>query len=132
MEKESNPIEYKNTILVTPEAQQLYDSLDFFSDLHCDALLWDRDITKRVDFAHFDFPRMQKANMALQAFTIVKKSPMGQNFRENSGDAFDMITLLNFLQDRAPDKWISLYKRAEFQARTFIGTPRITIKNSWW
>lgn len=117
LEKETNLVQFTNTIRVTPEAKRLYDSLDFISDLHCDALLWDRDITKRVDFAHFDFPRMQEANMALQAFTIVTKSPKGQNFRENSEDTFDMITLLNFLQGRAPDKWFSLYKRAEFQAR---------------
>jgi len=117
LEKEMNTVEYKDTIRVTAETKRLYDSLDFIGDLHCDALLWDRDMTKRVDFAHFDFPRMQEANMALQAFTIVTKSPKGQNFRKNSADAFDMITLLNFLQGRAPDKWFSLYKRAEFQAR---------------
>lgn len=117
LEKKRNPVQYTDIVRVTPETKRLYASLDFIADLHCDALLWDRDMTQRVDFAHFDFPRMQEANMALQAFTIVTKSPKGQNFQQNSGDTFDMITLLNFVQGRAPDKWFSLYKRAEFQAR---------------
>ncbi|RKN80782.1 dipeptidase [Ulvibacterium marinum] len=121
LEKDTNPVQYTNAIMVSPETQRLYDSLDFIGDLHCDALLWDRDMTRRVDFAHFDFPRMQEANMALQAFTIVTKSPKGQNFRENSGDTFDMITLLNFLQGRGPGKWFSLYNRAEYQARSLHG-----------
>lgn len=121
LEKDTNPVQYTNAIMVSPETQRLYDSLDFIGDLHCDALLWDRDMTRRVDFAHFDFPRMQEANMALQAFTIVTKSPKGQNFRENSGDTFDMITLLNFLQGRGPGKWFSLYNRAEYQARALHG-----------
>ena len=117
LEKEKNLVQSADTVRVTPEIRRLYDSLDFIGDLHCDALLWDRDMTQRVDFAHFDFPRMQEANMALQAFTIVTKSPKGQNFQKNSGNTFDMITLLNFLQGRGPDKWFSLFKRAEFQAR---------------
>src|SRR5690606_6168037 len=67
--------------------------------------------------AHLDFPRMQEAKMSLQAFTIVTKSPKGQNFNRNSADAFDQITMLNFVQGRFPDKWFSLYKRAVYQAR---------------
>ena len=86
-------------------------------DLHCDALLWDRDLAQKLDYAHLDFPRMQQANMGLQAFTIVTKSPKGQNFKQNSADAFDNITMLNFVQGQLPDKWFSLYKRAEYQAR---------------
>ncbi|MEM9141997.1 MAG: dipeptidase [Bacteroidota bacterium] len=120
LEKETNPVEYTQVVQVSPETKKLYDSLDFIADLHCDALLWDRDLTRRVDFAHFDFPRMQEARMALQAFTIVTKSPKGQNFHQNSGDTFDMITLLNFLQGRGPGTWFSLYNRAEFQARRLV------------
>ena len=123
LDKESNPVEFNNVVKVSSETQKLYESLDFIADLHCDALLWDRDLTKRVNYAHFDLPRMQEANMALQAFTIVTKSPQGQNFRENSGNSFDMITLLNFLQGRGPSKWFSLYNRAEFQARALQKYP---------
>lgn len=117
LDKRMNLVEYSDPRQLGTEAQELYNSLEFIADLHCDALLWDRDLTKQLDYAHLDFPRMQQANMSLQAFTIVTKSPKGQNFKQNSADAFDEITMLNFVQGRLPDKWFSLYKRAEYQAR---------------
>lgn len=103
--------------LVSNKALNLYTSLDFVADLHCDALLWDRDLTQKHDIGHVDFPRMQEANMALQAFTIVTKSPAGQNFRKNSGDSFDNITLLNFLQAKPLSNWFSLSERAVYQSQ---------------
>jgi microsomal dipeptidase-like Zn-dependent dipeptidase len=112
-----NLVEYNDPRVLGDKAHELYNSLDFIADLHCDALLWDRDLTRELDYAHLDFPRMQQANMSLQAFTIVTKSPKGQNFKSNNADAFDKITMLNFVQGRLPDKWFSLYKRAVYQAR---------------
>ncbi len=106
---------------VSKQAQDLYNSLDFIADLHCDALLWSRDLTKRNELGHVDFPRMQEANMALQAFTIVTKSPSGQNFSKNSGDGFDNITMLNFFQARPISNWFSLYERAVYQSRKLHG-----------
>ena len=117
LDKQMNLVEYNDPRQLGTEAKELYNSLEFIADLHCDALLWDRDLTKKLDYAHLDFPRMQQANMSLQAFTIVTKSPKGQNFKQNSADAFDKITMLNFVQGRMPDKWFSLYKRAVYQAR---------------
>tara|TARA_R100000935_G_C2841985_1_gene171801 strand:+ start:20770 stop:21933 length:1164 start_codon:yes stop_codon:yes gene_type:complete len=117
LDKRMNLVEYSDPRQLGTEAKELYNSLEFIADLHCDALLWDRDLTKKLDYAHLDFPRMQQANMSLQAFTIVTKSPKGQNFKQNSADAFDKITMLNFVQGRMPDKWFSLYKRAVYQAR---------------
>ena len=110
------------TILLPPydvseKAQTLYNSLDFVADLHCDALLWSRDLTKKNVIGHVDFPRMQEANVALQAFTIVTKSPAGQNFSNNSSDAFDNITMLNFFQARPISNWFSLVERAMYQSR---------------
>ncbi len=102
---------------VSAEAQALYNSLDFVADLHCDALLWSRDLTKKNSVGHVDFPRMQQVNMALQAFTIVTKSPAGQNFSKNSADAFDNITLLSFLQGRPITSWFSLFRRSVYQSR---------------
>jgi hypothetical protein len=37
---------------------------------------------------------MREANVALEMFTIVSKSPSGQNMKSNSSDAFDNITPL--------------------------------------
>ena len=110
------------TILLPPydvseKAQTVYNSLDFVADLHCDALLWSRDLTKKNVIGHVDFPRMQEANVALQAFTIVTKSPAGQNFSNNSSEAFDNITMLNFFQARPISNWFSLVERAMYQSR---------------
>jgi microsomal dipeptidase-like Zn-dependent dipeptidase len=117
LDKQMNLVEYNDPRVLSDKAKEIYNSLEFIADLHCDALLWDRDLTKQLDYAHLDFPRMQQARMSLQAFTVVTKSPKGQNFKSNSADAFDKITMLNFVQGHLPDKWFSLYKRAEYQAR---------------
>ncbi|MBC8769826.1 dipeptidase [Arenibacter sp. BSSL-BM3] len=124
LDRQMNLVEYNDPRELGTEAKKLYKSLQFIADLHCDALLWDRDLTKRLDYAHLDFPRMQEAKMSLQAFTIVTKSPKGQNFNRNSADAFDKITMLNFVQGRLPDKWFSLYKRAVYQARALHDYPK--------
>ena len=102
---------------VSSKASELYNSLEFISDLHCDALLWRRDLTKKNEVGHVDFPRMQEANMALQSFTIVTKSPVGQNFSKNSSDAMDNITLLNIVQGKPLSNWQSLFKRAQYQCQ---------------
>src|SRR6478735_5137338 len=72
-----------------------YDSIPFIADLHCDALLWDRDLLKRHDHGHVDLPRMQEANEAFQVFTIVSKTPRNQNYDKNTGET-DQIALLSF------------------------------------
>ena len=64
----------KVTSLKATVSYPAYDSLPFIADLHCDMLLWDRDFFKEYDYGHVDLPRMQKANMAFQAFTIQYKS----------------------------------------------------------
>lgn len=117
LDQEHNKIKQPPPYKVSDKALALYNSLDFISDLHCDALLWSRDLTVKNSVGHVDFPRMQEANVALQAFTIVTKSPVGQNFSENTGDAFDNITLLNFVQARPISNWFSLLNRAVYQSR---------------
>ncbi|MAU72308.1 MAG: peptidase M19 [Pseudozobellia sp.] len=117
LDKKHNQTQQEPPYTISNEALEFYNSLDFVSDLHCDALLWSRDLTKKNDVGHVDFPRMQDANMALQAFTIVTKSPAGQNFSKNSSDAFDNITLLNIVQGKPLSNWNSLFKRAEYQCQ---------------
>lgn len=117
LDQKHNKIKQFPPYKISDKAIVLYNSLEFISDLHCDALLWSRDLTVKNSVGHVDFPRMQEANVALQAFTIVTKSPTGQNFSENTEDAFDNITLLNFIQARPISNWFSLFKRAVYQSR---------------
>ncbi|MDD2791699.1 MAG: dipeptidase [Sediminibacterium sp.] len=104
-----------------PEKPVWYDSIPFIADLHCDALLWDRDNLKKHSYGHVDIPRMQEANMAFQAFTIVSKTPRGINIEQNS-DETDQIALLSFAQLRSPEDWFSVKKRALHQTKELYKT----------
>ncbi|TJZ94102.1 peptidase M19 [Paracoccus gahaiensis] len=100
---------------VGPRAQALHDRL-VIGDWHSDALLWDRDLLRRVDRGHADVPRLLEGNMALQVFTTVTKSPRGQNYDQNSTAAGDNITPLFIGQLRPVRAWGSLRERALVQA----------------
>lgn len=99
------------------KAVDIVQGMDFIGDLHCDALLWNRKLHKRYDYGHVDFPRMREGNAAFQAFTIVTKSPAGQNFDSNSAESFDMITALSVGQGQRPTTWFSLMNRALYQCK---------------
>lgn len=103
----------KNTVsLPGPHAKnEWYDSIPFIADLHCDELLWDRNLLNQVDRGHVDLPRMQQANMAMQIFSIVSKVPFGINIEQNDGSS-DQIALLSFAQLRPPSNWFSIKERA--------------------
>lgn len=94
----------------------LYNTLPFVADLHCDMLLWDRDFFKEHHYGHVDLPRMKKANMAFQVFTVVSKTPRGINIEQNDDDT-DQIALLSFAQLRPPTSWFSIKSRALHQCR---------------
>jgi microsomal dipeptidase-like Zn-dependent dipeptidase len=96
---------------VSANAQNIYDNLPFVADLHCDALLWKRDLLKAHDFGHVDIPRMIEAQMSLQAFTIVSKTPKNMNFDNNTGET-DNITTLFIAEGRPLKTWFSLKNRA--------------------
>ena len=91
-----------------------YDSIPFIADMHCDALLWNRNLLARHNYGQVDIPRMQDANAALEIFTIVSKSPRGLNIEHNS-DKTDQIGLLCFSQLRWPQDWFSMKARALHQ-----------------
>jgi len=117
IEQSLNKVSPPKGYTITPAAQDLYNSLDFVGDLHSDALLWGRDLNTKKDYGHVDFPRMRESNVAFQAFTIVTKSPKGQNFESNSADATDNITGLSIGQGQSPSTWFSLINRATYQCK---------------
>jgi microsomal dipeptidase-like Zn-dependent dipeptidase len=104
----------KNTVTLKPvniPKEAWYDSIPFIADLHCDALLWNRNFLKEHAYGHVDLPRMQKANMALQVFTIVSKTPKGINIEMNS-DKTDQVALLSLVQLRPFRTWFNITERA--------------------
>ncbi len=100
---------------VSDDTAALHRSLTIM-DWHADSFLWTRDIRKRHSYGHVDIPRLQDANVALQMFTTVTKSPRGQNFDRNTGDT-DNITILAVAQGWPSKTWDSLLERALYQAR---------------
>jgi len=115
IDKKMNTVVHPAPYKVSDKAQALYDSLDFIGDLHSDVLLWQRNILLEHTYGHEDLPRMLQANMALQAFTIVNKTPVGINFDKNTGDT-DQITRLFMAQGRPLKSWFSLTERVIEQA----------------
>jgi microsomal dipeptidase-like Zn-dependent dipeptidase len=114
VEKFSNKITSSKPHTASERAQRLHSTL-WIADLHSDALLWHRDLLKRSARGHVDLPRLIEGNVALQAFTIVSKTPFGLNFERNA-DTSDMITLLAMAQRWPVRAWFSLKERALYQA----------------
>jgi len=109
-----------NTVLApppyaaSPRAVALHKTL-IVADLHADSLLWHRDLLDRGTRGHVDIPRLIEGNVALQAFTIVTKTPRSMNIENNTGDT-DNITLLAIVEGWPMRTWGNLTERALYQA----------------
>ena len=110
-----------NTVLASPpytaseKSQELHKRL-LVVDLHADSLLWNRDLLERATYGHVDVPRLIEGNVAVQAFTIVTKTPRNMNI-ENNDASTDNITLLAIAERWPFAAWGSLKERALFQAK---------------
>src|SRR5262249_37496769 len=74
------------------QAKELHKKL-LVADLHADTLMWNRDLLEKGSWGHVDLPRLVEGNVAVQAFTVVTKTPRGMNIESNTGET-DNITLL--------------------------------------
>lgn len=86
------------------------------ADLHDDALLWDRDFSKRQKRGHTDAPRLIDGGYRLQVLAAVTKTPKKMNYDKNAGDT-DNITLLTIAERWPVGTWSSLADRALHIAR---------------
>ncbi len=111
LDKKFNTVTISAPYTASKRTQELYNSLDFVADLHCDALLWKRDLLEKHDYGSVDIPRMLAVNMGIQGFTIVTKAPKNMNFDSNTGET-DQITLPFILQGRPFPSWFDLTERA--------------------
>lgn len=109
-----NPVINKPPYQVSDKARTLHEKL-FVADMHADALLWNRDLSVKNSGGHVDLPRMLEGNLALQAFTVVTKSPRWLNIEKND-DRTDDIYLLALAQHQPLENLSSLTKRALWQA----------------
>ena len=95
-------------------AMALHQNL-WVADLHADSLLWQRDLNRDSQRGHVDLPRLERGNVALQAFSVVTKTPRKMNIERNGSDT-DNITALVVAQGLPPATWNSLLARATYQA----------------
>ncbi len=120
IERARNAVVPHDPYPVSAAAQDLHDDM-IVGDWHADPLLWNRDLTERGSYGQVDLPRLIEGGVALQVFTAVTKSPAGQNYEQNSAEAFDNITLLAVGQLWPPRTWQSLLQRAVYQAEKLQG-----------
>ena len=114
LEMASNKVLVKPPYVVDEAARKLHAGL-FVAVLHADSLLWNRNLLYRSPRGQVDIPRLVEGGVGLQAFTIVSKSPRGQNIESNSGST-DNITLLAVISMWPLRTWTSLKERALYQA----------------
>lgn len=122
IENKRNPVINPPPYMAGERARMLHARL-LVVDMHADSLLWSRDLLERGDRGHVDIPRLIEGNVTLQAFTIVTKSPRGQNIEHNTGDS-DNITPLAIAQRWPVKSWTSLAERALYQAQKLEDTAR--------
>jgi hypothetical protein len=99
---------------VSARGRALYEDL-FVVDMHADSLLWERDLSTRLDHGSVDIPRLIEGNVAIQSFFIVTKTPWITTIDETSPDS-DAITTLIVAQDWPKKARTSLLERALYQA----------------
>lgn len=114
VEKRMNAVINRPPYQASEKARALHQRL-FVADLHADSLLWNRNLLEGGTRGHVDVPRLIEGNVALQAFTVVTKTPRGMNIESNSADT-DNITLLAVASGWPVATWSSLKERALYQA----------------
>lgn len=110
-----NSVKRDEPFVPSEKTKKLHKTL-FVSDLHADSLLWNRDLLAENGRGHVDIPRLAQGNVALQAFTVVTKTPKSMNYENNTG-ATDNITTLAILQRWPMATYSSLLERALYQSK---------------
>jgi len=113
-DRKLNPVLFPPPYFASSRAQSLHKQL-LIVDLHADSLLWQRNLLARNSRGDVDIPRLIDGNVALQAFTIVTKTPRGLNIESND-DKTDNITLLAIAGRWPISTWGSLKERTLYQA----------------
>jgi membrane dipeptidase len=119
LESSMNGVRRKPPYPVSERARALEQRIPMV-DLHADSLLWSRDLLARGTRGQVDIPRLIEGHVALEAFTVVTKTPRGLNFQRNTGDT-DNILPLAIVERWPPATWSSLTQRALYQASRLRG-----------
>ena len=93
VERFANTLEPTVHPSVSPEAAALVKETGVI-DLHCDAPLFEKDLTKNKTIGHVDFPRLVSGNVHLQIHAVATKLPLGFNHTKTVDNPIDVLTLL--------------------------------------
>jgi hypothetical protein len=107
VENSMNGVRHKPPYQISARARDLQNRIPVV-DLHADSLLWSRDLLVRGARGQVDIPRLIEGHVALQAFTVVTKTPRGLNFQRNTADS-DNISLLSLVERWPPATWSSSF-----------------------
>lgn len=110
-----NTVINKPPYQVSEKAKALHEKL-FVVDMHADSLLWKRNLLEKDTIGQVDIPRLLEGNVALQAFTVVTKTPRGMNIENNTSET-DNIFWLTLSELQPFENLSSLTGRAVFQAQ---------------
>jgi membrane dipeptidase len=102
-------------VTLTPRGNALHQQLRV-ADLHCDALVWNRDLTRRSRLGDLDFQRMIEGNCAVELFLAVTELPR-QTVGDNLNDKSDRLTLLGVLEQWPLTAILDQTERALYLAR---------------
>ncbi len=102
---------------VSDKAIELHRDL-FVADLHCDALMWPRDLGKPGPRGHVNLPRLIEGGVALQCFSTVTRIP-ARTSMQRTQDGWDVLVPLNVLQGWPMATWFSPRERALHMAGRF-------------
>ncbi|MGE5390509.1 MAG: hypothetical protein ACM3PE_05530, partial [Deltaproteobacteria bacterium] len=97
---------------VSSEAQALHSRL-LVADMHCDPLLWGRDLTQKYSYGHSDLPRFREGNIGLVTFGVVTQKP------EDDIGNMDSCFILAMLEKWPLPTYFSYRARALYQAAKF-------------
>lgn len=114
VERRRNGVLAHEPYLVSEEARRFHTSIPV-TDLHCDALLWKRNLTRRSRRGHVDLPRLREGGVALQVFSSVTHGPKEPSYGDDL-ERPDLIRALAVLQGWPPWTWPSFFQRALHQA----------------
>ncbi|MFH1538525.1 MAG: peptidase M19, partial [bacterium] len=113
IEKMINPVLDPGPHHASDRAVQLHKEL-IVADLHADSLMCGRNLLARGNRGHVDVPRLIEGNVAIQAFTVVTKSPMSQNIYSTPDSGIDAISIFAVISRWPRATWGSLKERALF------------------
>lgn len=110
-----------NRVIATPQPgvsadTRIFHHTHFVADLHCDSLLFGRNLLQRSAVGHIDLPRLQTGGVNLQVFAAATAIPVGFNINRTSSRAPDVLTLAAIAQ-RSGMARLSPFERALHHAQ---------------